>query len=234
MFPETGKAVVRVLERLGHTVEFRAAQTCCGQMHFNTGYHPEAVSLVRHFLDVFEGAEIICVPSSSVCRDDSGQLSKIARELEILCLPARWKICCRRSSNFPSCWWIGWASQTWERSFRTKLPCTRRVIRCAVCEWATSLFGCSKRCAAWSSWSSPKATNAAASAALFPSRMPRSRPPCCSDKIRAILGTRAEVCTATDNSCLMHIGGALGRQNAGVRCMHLAEILAAAGAEAGS
>ena len=38
LFPETGRAVVRVLERLGHEVEFRAAQTCCGQMHYNTGY----------------------------------------------------------------------------------------------------------------------------------------------------------------------------------------------------
>jgi L-lactate dehydrogenase complex protein LldE len=65
LFPETGKAVVRVLERLGHTVEFRAAQTCCGQMHYNTGYHPEAVSLMRHFLEVFQGAETICIPSAS-------------------------------------------------------------------------------------------------------------------------------------------------------------------------
>ncbi len=38
LFPETGKAVVSVLERLGHTVEFRRGQTCCGQMHYNTGY----------------------------------------------------------------------------------------------------------------------------------------------------------------------------------------------------
>jgi L-lactate dehydrogenase complex protein LldE len=46
------------------------------------------------------------------------------------------------------------------------------------------------------------------------------------DKVRAILDTRAEVCVAADNSCLMHIGGALSRQRAGVRTMHLAEILA--------
>src|ERR1700680_811916 len=65
LFPETGKAVVTVLERLGHAVEFRAAQTCCGQMHFNSGYHDDALKLMRHFLDVFEGAEVICVPSSS-------------------------------------------------------------------------------------------------------------------------------------------------------------------------
>src|SRR3954451_12980074 len=65
LFPETGKAVVRVLERLGHTVEFRPAQTCCGQMHYNTGYHAEAVSIMRHFVEVFQSAEVICVPSAS-------------------------------------------------------------------------------------------------------------------------------------------------------------------------
>jgi L-lactate dehydrogenase complex protein LldE len=48
-----------------------------------------------------------------------------------------------------------------------------------------------------------------------------------SDKVRAILDTGAEVCAAADNSCLMHIGGALSRQRAGVRTMHIAEILAA-------
>jgi L-lactate dehydrogenase complex protein LldE len=48
-----------------------------------------------------------------------------------------------------------------------------------------------------------------------------------SDKVRRILDAQAEVCAAADNSCLMHIGGALRRQRAGVRTMHLAEILAA-------
>jgi hypothetical protein len=65
MFPDTGKAVVTVLERLGHTVEFRAFQTCCGQMHYNTGYHEDGMRLMVHFLKVFRGAEVICVPSSS-------------------------------------------------------------------------------------------------------------------------------------------------------------------------
>ncbi len=65
LFPETGKAVVRVLERLGHQVEFPAAQTCCGQMHWNTGYLREAVPIIRHFVKVFADAEAVCVPSSS-------------------------------------------------------------------------------------------------------------------------------------------------------------------------
>ena len=46
------------------------------------------------------------------------------------------------------------------------------------------------------------------------------------DKMRNIANTRAEVCTAGDNSCLMHIGGGLHRLQTGVRTVHLAEILA--------
>ena len=46
------------------------------------------------------------------------------------------------------------------------------------------------------------------------------------DKLGHVLATRAEVCAALDNSCLMHIGGGLSRLRAGVRTMHVAEILA--------
>src|SRR5215210_9530957 len=65
LFPETGRAMVRLLERLGHTVDFPMAQTCCGQMHYNTGYQREALPLVRHFVDVFRDAEIVVAPSAS-------------------------------------------------------------------------------------------------------------------------------------------------------------------------
>jgi L-lactate dehydrogenase complex protein LldE len=65
LFPDTGKAVVRVLERLGHTVEFPRAQTCCGQMHYNIGYQAEALPLLERFVMQFHGAEAVVVPSSS-------------------------------------------------------------------------------------------------------------------------------------------------------------------------
>jgi L-lactate dehydrogenase complex protein LldE len=51
------------------------------------------------------------------------------------------------------------------------------------------------------------------------------------DKIRHVLDTEAEVCTAGDNSCLMHIGGGLKRLRAGVETVHLAEILASGATE---
>ncbi len=65
LFPETGKAVVKVLERLGHTVAFPPGQTCCGQMHWNTGYQAEALPLLSRFVAQFRDAEAVVVPSSS-------------------------------------------------------------------------------------------------------------------------------------------------------------------------
>ncbi len=76
LFPRAAQATVVLLERLGHEVVFPADQTCCGQMHVNTGYQQEALPLVRHHLDVFEhalrpraqgglGAEAIVAPSGS-------------------------------------------------------------------------------------------------------------------------------------------------------------------------
>jgi L-lactate dehydrogenase complex protein LldE len=65
LFPETGRATVEVLERLGHEAAFPEAQTCCGQMHFNTGYQREAIPLVRRFVEIFEPYEAVVAPSGS-------------------------------------------------------------------------------------------------------------------------------------------------------------------------
>jgi L-lactate dehydrogenase complex protein LldE len=65
-FPNVGEAVVHVLNRAGVSVEFPAAQTCCGQPAFNAGLRSEARPLAEHTLKVFEKTtgEII-IPSGS-------------------------------------------------------------------------------------------------------------------------------------------------------------------------
>jgi L-lactate dehydrogenase complex protein LldE len=65
LYPGTGRAVVAVLERLGHQVDFPAAQSCCGQMHFNTGYRREATPMARGFTAAFSGYEATVTPSAS-------------------------------------------------------------------------------------------------------------------------------------------------------------------------
>ena len=77
--PEAAKASVRLIERLGHEVVFPAGQTCCGQMHINTGYRREAVALVRRHVEVFGGYDVIVAPSASCAGSVRHQHAAVAR-----------------------------------------------------------------------------------------------------------------------------------------------------------
>src|ERR1700692_2646266 len=65
LFPDVGVATVRLLRRLGVTVDFPAAQTCCGQPHFNSGYHDNARELAPHMIRAFANSECVVAPSGS-------------------------------------------------------------------------------------------------------------------------------------------------------------------------
>jgi L-lactate dehydrogenase complex protein LldE len=226
LFPETGKAVVQVLERLGHTVEFPAAQTCCGQMHYNTGYQREALPLMRKFVEQFADAEAVCIPSSScvaMIRDHYPRIAEqsgepqLRRQVEAL-LPRVFEfteLLVDRlgvedvGAFFPH--------QVTLHASCHGLRCLRlgdrpaRLLR-AVRGLTLLELPDSDQCCGFGGTFSVK--NAEVSAAML------------SDKLQGVLATGAEICTAVDNSCLMHIEGGLHRQRTGVRTMHLAEILA--------
>src|ERR687896_126969 len=65
LFPQTGRTIVRLLERLGCEVDFPLEQTCCGQMHMNSGYAREGLALARRLERVFEDSEHVVTPSAS-------------------------------------------------------------------------------------------------------------------------------------------------------------------------
>lgn len=65
LFPDVGVATVRLLRRLGVEVDFPAAQTCCGQPHFNSGYHDAARELARHTIQTFANGQWVVTPSGS-------------------------------------------------------------------------------------------------------------------------------------------------------------------------
>src|SRR5213083_2902183 len=65
LFPDVGVATVKLLRRLGVEVDFPTAQTCCGQPHFNSGYHDLARDLAGHTMDAFAGEHLVVVPSGS-------------------------------------------------------------------------------------------------------------------------------------------------------------------------
>src|SRR5689334_24191769 len=91
LFPETGRATVTLLERLGHEVAFPLEQTCCGQMHANSGYGPEALRLMERFIDVFDSAawDAVVTPSGSCAAMVRDQYPKLAEEQGDLRLLAR-------------------------------------------------------------------------------------------------------------------------------------------------
>jgi L-lactate dehydrogenase complex protein LldE len=80
MFPESAKATVELLERLGVEVDFPMQQTCCGQMHINTGYRREALPLVRRFVETFDGYDAVVAPSASCAGTIVHYHHKIAAE----------------------------------------------------------------------------------------------------------------------------------------------------------
>src|SRR5262249_36375404 len=65
MFPQAARATAELLERLGHEVVVPERQTCCGQLHLNSGYAEEGRSLARRFVEVFGQYELVVAPSSS-------------------------------------------------------------------------------------------------------------------------------------------------------------------------
>ena len=231
LFPQTGKAVVTVLERVGHTVDFPLAQTCCGQMHYNMGYAKEALPMMKHFLRVFDKAEVICIPSASCVAMIRDHYPKMAAQTEDPAVIAQVETLLPRIFEFSELLIdrLGVLDvgafyphtvtlHTSCHSLRT-LKVGDKPLRLLQNVRGITLKELSEsdQCCGFGGMFAIK--NAEVSAAML------------SDKLHCVLDTGAEICTAGDNSCLMHIGGALSRQRTGVKCLHLAEILAATGKE---
>ena len=211
LFPSTGRATVELLERLGCDVEFPEAQTCCGQMHGNSGYEDHGQALVGRLERVFSGAETIVSPSASCVafvREHlpamEGRLFELTEFLvDRLGTEDVGASFPHRVTLHPTCHSLR-LLRVGDRP-RRLLEQVRGIELVDMDE--------AGECCGFGGTFAVK--NADTSMAML------------SDKLRHVLDTRAEVCTAADTSCLMHIGGALRRQRAGTRVMHLAEILAA-------
>jgi L-lactate dehydrogenase complex protein LldE len=210
LFPSTGRAVVRLLERLGHRVEFPLEQTCCGQMHMNSGYTREGAALARRFARVFDGAEAVVTPSAScagMLRHELGEDGPRVYELSEL-LVDRLGVedvgayFPHRVTFHPTC-----------HSLR-ELRLGDRPLRLLRAVRGIELVDL------------PQATECCGFGGTFAVKNAEVSSAMLADKVRAVLDTGAEVVCAGDNSCLMHIGGALSRQRTGVRTAHLAEVLA--------
>ncbi|MGN6779970.1 MAG: (Fe-S)-binding protein [Marmoricola sp.] len=224
MFPATGQAVVTLLRRLGIEVEFPEAQTCCGQPMVNTGYLDEAVPAVRRYVEAFAGYDAVVAPSGSCAGSARHQHGLVARrsgdaalERAVAEAPPTYELSeflidvlgvedvgasfPHRVTYHPTC-----------HSLRM-LGVGDRPLRLLRAVRGLELLDLpdAEQCCGFGGTFAVK--NADTSVAMG------------SDKARRVRDTGAEVLVAGDNSCLMQIGGLLSRQRAGVRVMHLAEVL---------
>ncbi len=229
LFPNVAIATTRLLERLGHDVVFPAAQTCCGQMHINTGYLDEAVPVVRHHLDVFDATEfdVAVAPSGSCVGSIRHQHAMVARRIGDRALERRAKAL---------------AGKTYELSelLVDVLGLTdvgayfpHRVTYHPTCHSLRMLRVGDKPLALLRNVAGidlvelPNSDQCCGFGGTFALKNPEVSTAMLADKMSDVLSTKAEVCSAGDSSCLMHIGGGLSRLRTGVRTVHLAEILAA-------
>ena len=227
MFPQTGQATVRLLRRLGVDVEFPKAQTCCGQMHVNSGYVPEAIPVVRTFVDAFAGYDAVVAPSGS-CVASAREQHKIvaARSGDRVLMSAV-------DTLSPHVYELSEFLVDVLGVVDVGAYFPHRVTMHPTCHSAR-LLGVGDRperllraVRGITLIDLPEAGECCGFGGTFSMKNPDVSVAMGSDKARHVRESGAEVLVAGDNSCLMHIEGLLTRQRAGIRVMHLAEILAA-------
>ncbi|MFE1359879.1 MULTISPECIES: (Fe-S)-binding protein [Streptomyces] len=230
LYPETGRAVVTLLERLGVEVDFPVEQSCCGQPQFNTGYRHASEPLVRRYARAFEGYDHIVVPSGScaaMVRDNyprigrkaaaegrGGELAGLAESVvprtvelteflvDVLGVTDVGAYYPHRVTYHPTCHGLRMLGLG-ERP--------RRLLEAVRGLELVELPGAQECCGFGGTFA---VKNAAVSAAMG------------ADKARAVMATGASAVCTVDNSCQMHIGGTLSRLGSTVRPVHIAEILA--------
>ncbi|HEX5105860.1 MAG TPA: (Fe-S)-binding protein [Pirellulaceae bacterium] len=220
--PAAGKAVVRILRRLGHVIDFPGDQTCCGQPMFNSGYADLARQQAKHTIGVFAGEQPVIVPSGSCAAmvkveyphllegDDvwhprALDLARrtfefsdfLVNQLGVLDLGAKYdgKVAFHYACHLRM---LGQTSEV-ERLVRhvqgaTYVPLARQDQCCG--------FGGS-----------------------FAVRYPLVSGNMVDDKMRCILASGANCVVSTDAGCMMNIGGRLHREGHAVELLHIAELL---------
>lgn len=226
MFPDTPKAMVTVLERLGCTVEFPAAQTCCGQPFVNSGYFDETVPVVRSYVETFEPYEYVVAPSGSCVGSVRHQHVMLAEHAGDEELAERARAVAAKTYEFtellvdvlgvtdvgayfphsvtyhPAC-----------HSLRiTKLGDRPMRLLQAVRGIEVRELTDAEQCCGFGG--------------TFALKNPDVSVAMASDKARHVADTDAEYLVTGDNLCALNISGVMSRQRSGVVPVHLAEVLA--------
>lgn len=224
MFPETGEAMITVFDRLNIPYDYPQGQTCCGQPAFNSGYHHDAAGAARHFIDIFENAEIIVCPSGSCVHmvrhhypelfKDDPEMYKRAKavgektfeftqylvdELGITDVLAQFSGLVTYHDSCHLSRGLGIVNQP-------------RILLNNVRGLEFTEMTDSDTCCGFGG--------------TFSINYPEISTAMVDEKIENILASKADIVTGCDISCLMNISGRLSRRKEKIKVLHIAQILA--------
>jgi L-lactate dehydrogenase complex protein LldE len=226
LFPDVGDAMVQLLRRLDVDVDVPLQQTCCGQMHINSGFGSLALPLIKNQVRAFDGYDAIVAPSASCVGSVRHQYEQIARErsdgqlvnevqdlskrtyelseflVDVLGVTDVGAYFPHRVTYHPTCHSLR-VLRTGDRAIRL-LEAVEGIDLVALTQ--------AESCCGFGGTFALK--NSDVSGAML------------ADKVECVVQSGARFVTAADSSCLMHIGGGLTRAGAGAHTIHLAEVLA--------
>jgi len=232
LFPHVGRATVRLLERLGHEVVFPADQTCCGQMHINTGYQRQALPLVRNHIDAFAGYDVVVAPSGSCVACVRHQHRLVAERYGDAGLVAAAETTAERTYELSELLVDVLGVEDVGAWFPHRVTYHPTCHSLRVLRVADKPLRLLRHVRGLELVELPAADECCGFGGTFALKNPDTSTAMLADKVRHVLDTSAEVVTAGDSSCLMHIGGGLSRLRTGTRPVHLAEVLAGTADEA--
>lgn len=226
MFPVVGQATVRLLRRLGHEVDFPAAQTCCGQMHVNTGYQREALPLVERYARVFAPYDAVVAPSGSCVGSVRHQHAMLARRFGSAQLVSEVEAVAARTYELSELLVDVLGVTDVGAYFPHRVtyhPTCHSLRMLRVGDKPRRLLA---EVQGLTLVDLPDADQCCGFGGTFAVKNADTSTAMLADKMRHVLGTGAEFCTAGDSSCLMHIGGGLSRLQSSAGTVHLAQVLA--------
>lgn len=226
MFPSVGRATVALLERLGHTVVFPSEQTCCGQMHINSGYLHDAVPLVRHHADVFGGYDVVVTPSASCAGSVRHQHAMVSERAGDTSLARTADQVAERTYELSELLVDVLGVEDVGAYFPHRVtyhPTCHSLRMLRVGDKPLRLL---RQVRGMDLVPLPRDDECCGFGGTFALKNADTSTAMLADKMRHVRGTGAEVVSSGDASCLMHIGGGLSRLRSGTRTLHLAEILA--------
>ena len=221
-YPEVGERIVRLLQRLGVTVEFPSGQTCCGLPLFNSGHHDEAARVARRTVDLFAGSEHVVVPSGScawmVKHEYPGLMTDAASRAAAEGLAARTselsqflvKVLGRRKFQSAVEGTVTYHDSCHLLRGLHESQSPRALLRELAGARFVELAGADECCGFGGS---------------FSVRLPEVSSAILDKKLASVEASGAACVVACDAGCLMQMRGGLSRRGSRVRALHLAEVL---------